>query len=220
MVRIKLTEGKLRRIIREAIEEAWSGIEDVVDKDDLTREALKKGFRYIAYHNTDDDDLTFFDVRSSGIHFGSRVAADERGLVRGRDNWTNEYFLKIDNPLVVDKDFDWEHQDVYNDMTQEDYDEWEKEFGAERYLADNYGLDYGKTDENGELQYPYDLEEMLSQKGYDCIVYKNEMEDAGNYSVAMFNPKHIKLACVTHDDNGNEIPLEDRFDVNKNDVRY
>ena len=64
------------------LNETYPGLTDNVGKDELSRYAAECGFKYIAYHNTDNEELTFFDVRSSGIHFGSRVAADERGKVR------------------------------------------------------------------------------------------------------------------------------------------
>lgn len=217
IMRIRLTEDRLRDIIREAIEEAWSGIEDVVDKDDLTRAALKNGFKYIAFHNTEDENLTFFNVRSSGIHFGSRKAADERGLTRDDESWTNEYFLKMDKPYVIEKDFDWEVR--AENTTEEDWEDWRENYSADHYLERN-GFQRAIYDDNGEIIAFYDIREMLAQKGYDCIVYKNEKEDKGNYSVAMFNPNNIKLACITHDDNGNEIPLEKRFDTSTDDVRY
>lgn len=73
--KIHINERQLPKIILET----YNGIIDNSGEGDLQREALRKGFNYIAYHNTDRDDLTFFDVRTSGIHFGSRKAADDRG---------------------------------------------------------------------------------------------------------------------------------------------
>lgn len=45
-------------------------------------------------------------------------------------------------------------------------------------------------------------------------------KDVENYSIAMFNPNNIKLAGQTYDDEGNLIPLRERFNTNTNDVRY
>ena len=75
-------------------------------------------------------------------------------------------------------------------------------------------------DNDGNVLYARTLEEMLSDKGYDCIIYKNQIEDIGSYSVCMFNPNNIKLAKTTYDDNGNPIPLDKRFDTSTDDVRY
>jgi dGTPase len=65
-----------------------------------------------------------------------------------------------------------------------------------------------------------DIKEIINEHGYDCIVYRNEREDVGNYSIAMFEPNNIKLACDTVDDGGNPIPINERFNTKINDVRY
>ena len=58
----------------------------------------------------------------------------------------------------------------------------------------------------------------LKDNGYDGVVYKtdyNEEEDV------VFNPNQIKSADpVTYDDNGNVIPLSERFNPEKEDIRY
>ena len=221
---ITIREKDLRSIIKESVtkvlSEVYQGILDNNGEGELQKAALKNGFNYIAYHNTDNDNLTFFDVRTSGIHFGSKKAADERGEVRYYGSHTNEYFLKIVKPYVIEKDFDWEQQSVDVDfMNDEEYGEWRKEYDPTYYLSSK-GFKDAVYDNDGNMLYGRTIEEMLSDKGYDCIIYKNQKEDAGNYSVCMFNPNHIKLASITYDDNGNEIPLERRFDTSTNDVRY
>lgn len=219
---VKLTGSRLYGIVCEAVDEAWNGINDIVDKDEVTRAAIKNGFNYVAYHNSSSSGLTFFDVRSSGIHFGSRRAADERGNERGDlRSYTNQYFLKIDNPYIIERDFDWERTGACQACgDDDDYEDWRREYEAEYYL-EHQGFKYAERDDNGEITNFNTIEQMLSQKGYDCIVYKNAVEDKGSYSVAMFNPRNIKSAdTVTYDDDGNEIPLEERFDTSTDDVRY
>lgn len=57
--------------------------------------------------------------------------------------------------------------------------------------------------------------------GYDSIRYINEMEDAGNESYIMLNAENIKRAdAVTYDDDGNIIPLSQRFDDSNRDMRF
>ena len=59
----------------------------------------------------------------------------------------------------------------------------------------------------------------LIEQGYDGIIRTN---DAGEIEeVAAFFPEQIKSADpITYDDNGNPIPLEDRFDSSKSDIRF
>jgi len=220
----RLAESDLHRIVKDVVRnilaESYKGILDNNREDELSKEALRNGFNYIAYHNTDNDNLLFFDVRTSGIHFGSRRAAEDRGMVRDKETYTNEYFLKIVNPYVIEKDFDWEHQSIDTEfMDDEEYDEWRKKYDPSYYLSTK-GFKEMVYDKDGNILYGRTIEEMLSDKGYDCIIYKNQKEDIGNYSVCMFNPNNIKLASITYDDNGNEIPLEKRFNTSTDDVRY
>ena len=221
---IRLTESDLHRIVKSAVydvlTETYKGILDNDREDDLSRMALKNGFNYIAYHNTDNDNLTFFDVRTSGIHFGSKKAAEDRSMVRDKESYTNEYFLKIVKPYIIEKDFDWEQQSIDPEfMDDEEYGEWRKEYDPSYYLSSK-GFKEMVYDNDGNVLYGRTIEEMLSDEGYDCIIYKNQKEDIGNYSVCMFNPNNIKLASITYDDNGNEIPLDERFDTSTDDVRY
>ena len=220
---IRLTESDLHRIVKESVinvlVEAYQGILDNDREDELSREALRKGFNYIAYHSTDIEDLTFFNLRDTGIHFGSRKAAEDRGNTRDA-SYIHEYFLKIVKPYVVEKDFDWERDHSENDFpSTEEFEKWENENFPDFYLK-NQGFNYKYYDDNGEWVGWRSVQEMLADEGYDCIIYRNEVEDVGNYSVCMFNPNNIKLASTTYDDNGNEIPLEQRFDTSTDDVRY
>lgn len=59
------------------------------------------------------------------------------------------------------------------------------------------------------------LSETLQQMGYDSI-YQSKKGD----EVVLFNSSQIKRSDITYDDNGNVIPLTERFDKNKEDIRY
>lgn len=211
---IMLTETDVHNIIKGFLIEAYSGlIDNDQNQDELHRVACQKGFNLIGYHNTREQFLTNFYDRSAGIHFGSLKAANDRGEHRDWDddvqNWTNEYFLKVKNPLVIEKDFDWE-MESFDYWSSPDDDEYYDDIDIFVYFDRVLGFDIeGK-----------DIKEIINEHGYDCIIYRNEREDVGNYSIAMFNPNHIKLARQTYDDNNNPIPLEQRFNTNTDDVRY
>jgi hypothetical protein len=226
---VKITERELKRIISESVktvlmrESQYSGLDDATDENDLSREAIKKGFKLIGYHNTSNPDLNRygFDFRESGIHFGSLKAANDRGNLRHDDipsaeNWTHKYFLKVVKPLVIDKDFDWERKELqYWDGEEDDYYE---DIDIYKYLQ-KIGFEIMEY-ENGEPMYARSIVDILADNGYDSIIYKNECEDIGKYSVAMFNPNNIKFAGETFDDSGKPIPLEKRFNTATSDVRY
>lgn len=76
-----------------------------------------------------------------------------------------------------------------------------------------------------------DVAKWAKNAGYDSVIFKNIKDSGGqNNSVSMdttadiyviFNPNNAKSAdAVTYDDNGNVIPLSQRFDMGKEDIRY
>ena len=76
-----------------------------------------------------------------------------------------------------------------------------------------------------------DVTKWAKNAGYDSVIFKNIKDSGGqNNSVSMdttadiyviFNPNNAKSAdAVTYDDNGNVIPLSQRFDMGKEDIRY
>lgn len=61
------------------------------------------------------------------------------------------------------------------------------------------------------------------QEGYDGLVYVNEWEDSDNKndSYVVFSPSQIKSAePVTYDNDGNVIPLSERFNEENEDIRF
>lgn len=76
-----------------------------------------------------------------------------------------------------------------------------------------------------------DVTKWAKNAGYDSVIFKNIKDSGGqNNSVSMdttadiyviFNPNNAKSAdAVTYDDNGNVIPLSQRFNMEKEDIRY
>ena len=60
------------------------------------------------------------------------------------------------------------------------------------------------------------------QNGYDAVLIRN-VSDGGGYAdeYIFFSPNQLKSADpVTYDENGNIIPLQERFDLNNKDIRY
>ena len=72
--------------------------------------------------------------------------------------------------------------------------------------------------------------QIIEELGYDAVVDKEVAkkfwrmfgpEDAGTEHIIVFNPNQIKSSDpVTYDDNGNVIPLSQRFNPNEQDIRY
>ena len=70
-----------------------------------------------------------------------------------------------------------------------------------------------KFDDSGTL-----LREKLAAQGYDGVA---RTENGKIYEYMVFDPEQIKLAdAVTYDDAGNVIPMSERFNMGKKDIRY
>ena len=70
-----------------------------------------------------------------------------------------------------------------------------------------------KFDDSGTL-----LREKLAAQGYDGVA---RTENGKIYEYMVFDPEQIKLAdAVTYDDAGNAIPLSERFNMGKKDIRF
>ena len=76
----------------------------------------------------------------------------------------------------------------------------------------DYNIDSSKTNAGRDERI------RLQNEGYDGVI--NE-EDGAIWEYIAFNPNQIKSADpVTYDDNGNVIPLSERFNPKKEDIRY
>jgi hypothetical protein len=69
---------------------------------------------------------------------------------------------------------------------------------------------------------PY-LDWIARGRGHDSIliVYEGESDPMGAQEIVVFSPSQIKSADLeTYDDNGDVIPLSQRFDSSSDDIRY
>lgn len=79
-----------------------------------------------------------------------------------------------------------------------------------------YGLDF-----NG-MRSTDDIVEWAKQEGYTSVVFNNISDNGDPSDVKVFfNPEQVKSADpVTYDDNGNVIPLSQRFNSTETDIRF
>lgn len=121
-------------------------------------------------------------------------------------------YAKLDNPYVVECDGAY-----YNDIT---YYEVLPEELKEYYPNGLWRK--GNT---------RDVAEYAKQQGFDGVIFKNLKDNGGKNSnvphdtvadvYIVFNPNNIKSADpVTYDDNWHVIPLSERFNNEKVDIRY
>ena len=125
----------------------------------------------------------------------------------GADGRTLSLFLSLKNPLFISlKDGGNEGAMYFHRLN-------------EKYFTDDIFEDAAKVDENMKKA-QQQLSDNLIADGYDGVVIEYSHPTIAQEYVA-FEPNQIKSADpVTYDDNGNVIPLSERFNPEKEDIRY
>jgi hypothetical protein len=189
--------------------------------------AYEAGHRYTGLHGTQSFGFTKFDRKKTnkhGAHYVTdkyRIAESYSG-VKGKTSISSKeargnYFVTVDmkNPLVVEC-----HGSLWNNIP---FDIGKKGSGKD-----------GKVITDDVVKY-------AEKKGYDGVIFKN-LVDPGHLTqaekieilhtdegrkkwtsnvYAVFNSNQIKsLDPVTYDDKGKVIPLSQRFNRKKDDIRY
>ena len=184
--------------------------------------AVNAGYTQKAYHGTGADFNIFSEenigkrnVWGKGFYFGtSKGIADDYASLRaskgGKYRIVNAY-LKMDNPYTPHKS-DLGTAEEIKDRWFSDMWDNSRELGI-GYIQgklDNSPLDLLQfIAEHNNIE----VQDVLKEYGYDSV------KDGGE--LVVFNPNQIKSADpVTYDDNGNVIPLSERFNEEETDIRY
>lgn len=129
-------------------------------------------------------------------------------------------FAKIENPLIIDASkSNWNEIDVKSVLSTPFGDAIKADYGEDYF---DYGTQHLSTRE---------VSNYAKQAGYDGVIFKNLKDNGGNNNnvsldtisdvYIAFNPNNVKSAdAITYDNNGQVIPLSERFDGNEDDIRY
>lgn len=201
--------------------------------------ASEAGYTKKAYHGTDGDFWTFSlrnrgkngEMLGVGYYFAEHEA-DAANYARGGGKVLPVY-LDIQNPVSTTKltitpeqwgkflDYAQEHRDEYIDGAWKG-NSIKKDFEL-RYMNDYdsdtdliAGFINATAGRNSEVAEAY-LQMLKDSTGIDGVV---QGEGEGKVYVA-FTPEQIKSAeLVTRNDSGDVIPLSERFNASKGDIRY
>ena len=232
----KKSENSAKRASMDA--DYMSAVErgDMVTAQRMVDEAAKEaGYTVKGLHATNAE-FTVFDISKTsdvnyhgkGIYFtnSQRDVENNYENYEGPDPWQkieaeayellyDKYGLSYEDTLTSDSEI--------IDKLNECYDEVIEKFKKTlrritAYLKFDNPLVIGK----GETVQDYDLSK------YDGIIDKHVYENIGHSGMdentvhyIVLNPNNIKSADpVTYDDNGNVIPLSERFNSKKSDIRY
>ena len=180
----------------------------------MVDEAAKKaGFTVKGYHGTPGEVFTKFDNKKIGSNTDSGIFG--HGFYFSTDeNTANIYATEKGNimPVFLNVGKAWwavAHRNIQDVALELGIDET-----ALRLRG--YG---GK----GQIVTPTmsqarQFSSHLQEKGYDSVVVQH---GKNNYEIVIFNPERIKSSDpVTYDDDGNVIPLSQRFINTKTDIRF
>lgn len=212
--------------------------------------AKNSGYTIEAYHGTPNTEFTVFDRNrlgkgndqyGAGFYFASnKDGASHYG------NRVIDSALSIKNPIritatsesgrnLIDADIELTSEQAYEVVKRhpEIYDEensplgdyfdsyWED--GAQDWMIEDLAEQYrdvGYLDSDLFRNYPNELHEALRDvTGYDGVEVTFESTGEKFY-VAWFDNQMKSVDPVTYDDNGEVIPLSQRFNADNNDIRY
>lgn len=198
--------------------------------------AKANGYTIKAYHATNAD-FNVFDIEKTsdinyhgkGIYFTNSISDVESNYenYEGPDPWQ-----KIDARAyeLADEKYGLSYEDTLTadtevlDKLDECYDEAIDEFKSTIHrVAAHLKFDNPIVLKKGESSdYSYDMSKhdgIIDEQVYENIGHSGMDEKTVHYVVR--NPRNIKSAeLVTYDDNGNIIPLSERFDSGNSDIRY
>jgi len=190
----------------------------------VKEKAKTMGYKNHLYHGTFAKDFNVFRPWS---HFGGekKAAYDRlediqthhttREKVKNKTSKILKLYGKIKNPIKISADMPiWDEAETVSNILFDFGYISEEEEAKFHYHFDDFG-NSKKGKSFKELQF------LMLSKGFDAIVYKNFYENKNKNSYIIFLPSQIKSADpITYNDKKNIIPLSQRFDSSKDDIRY
>ena len=155
------------------------------------------GFPRMVYHGTYQHGFTVFKAKDEGVYTSSSKENAE-GYSFGANSGVYDLFVNAKNPLIVDAE------------------------GSKWSGMKFKGIEKFKKALNTRVVSPADLAVYAREHGYDGVIIKNVFDgDVMGDDVIVYQPSQIKSADpVAYDDNGNVIPLSQRFNPASEDIRF
>ena len=186
--------------------------------------AKKAGYKLEAEHQTWEQ-FSVFDAGEFGFHIGNLPEGMLGDAMRLRASITNPMRMEDLGVWTPEKVLAKARLRSRGAISASEQDEAKARVDSKQAtLGDRLTDEYADEDYIDFRRAGYELSapvrELLESKGYDGIVYRNEAEGHADSYIA-FRSSQIKSADpITRDDAGNVIPLSERFQVEKQDIRY
>ena len=189
---------------------------NVEEQQRLVDEAAENaGYNVRAWHGTKNRFTKFrLPIDELGVHFGTKSQA-RTFAGRGKNAVMQNDILSVHNPIKLGRDLgSWYPGDVARELYGNGI--LSKEETESILFTDDKR--YRRQDSTAVKM----LRELLTQKGYDAIIYPNYFEGKTvKDSYLIWDKENVKSADpITYDDSGNVIPLTERFDSGNRDIRW
>ena len=180
----------------------------------MVDEAAKKaGYTIKAYHGTPIKGITVFDPSKIGSTTDDGLFG--HGFYFATDRVTANNYATVDGevmPVFLDVKKSW-WANAYHDIS-----EVAKILDIDERSLTKHKVMQGSTAVAPVPMHSRMFTSHLIDSGYDSVIVQH---GKGAYEIVIFDNKKIKSADpVTYDDNGNVIPLSERFNPKNSDIRY
>lgn len=140
------------------------------------------------------------ELNKLNVEYRQRVDQAEANTRDYLKKWRNKNPDKDSREIYKDTEYQ-----RLNDIEDSIVDEWEEK--ADELSLKSKGI----------------VDDFISKNNYDGIIVEKDVGSYGRYTKTYiaFSSAQMKSAeAVTYDDNGNVIPLSERFDLSESDIRY
>jgi hypothetical protein len=170
--------------------------------------ASRAGYTRRIYHGTGNgNDIHVFKFGRAGIY-----TTDDKDIARTYGSSVYDLYGKEGTKVLNVDAGEYGHFGIPADRIPLDFSEYPLLRGKDRYSTD-------------------DISRIAFVEGYDVVIIKNVYDDESAFSpnathktgtdIVYKDPNQIKSADpITYDDNGNIIPLNERFNPKNDDIRY
>lgn len=164
------------------------------------------------YHATDKDFDIFHRSNDVGFHLGTRDAALARAKVRGRDARVGVFYIRLENPLVMNDLGDWSTISTGQELIARGvlpkghdlYSDWLDLRDIAIRRAKSMEQHFSRLGSGAEsvpststltrFLFQRYVQSLIKRAGYDGVIYKNAVEDIGSLTYIVFDPTQIKSA--------------------------
>lgn len=166
----------------------------------------ERGNPVAVYHSTPNMDFTEFAEGDIGFHFGNENQAENRLKEKGDKGRFIKSYLNIKRPVEFKYDLpDWNASATAIHLWNDGIISFDEYLQVHKLYIEDKG-DYNSKSSNK-------LREILAEKGYDGIVYENEIEGEGKSYIA-FYPEQVVIFDDGKGENTIEnLPVKKKFSI-------